>query len=67
MGIIADIHGNDVALRAVLKDAARLAVDSWWVLGDLVLFGSRRPPRSWSCWTVCPASACCAATPIATC
>ena len=41
MGIIADIHGNDVALRAVLKDADRLAVDSWWALGDLVLFGPR--------------------------
>ena len=41
LGIIADIHGNDVALRAVLKDAARLEVDRWWALGDLVLFGSR--------------------------
>ena len=29
MGIIADIHGNDVALRAVLKDAERLDVDRW--------------------------------------
>ena len=41
LGIIADIHGNDVALRAVLKDAAHLAVDRWWALGDLVLFGPR--------------------------
>lgn len=41
MGIIADVHGNEVALRAVLKDADRLAVDRWWVLGDLVLFGPR--------------------------
>jgi predicted phosphodiesterase len=41
MGIIADIHGNDLALRAVLKDADRLAVDRWWALGDLVLFGPR--------------------------
>src|SRR6185312_9517107 len=32
---------NDVALRAVLEDAARLAVDRWWALGDLVLFGPR--------------------------
>lgn len=39
LGIIADIHGNDVALRAVLQDAARLDVDCWWALGDLVLFG----------------------------
>jgi predicted phosphodiesterase len=41
MGIIADIHGNDVALRAVLQDADRLDVDRWWALGDLVLFGPR--------------------------
>lgn len=41
LGIVADIHGNDVALRAVLKDADRFGVDCWWVLGDLVLFGPR--------------------------
>jgi predicted phosphodiesterase len=41
LGIIADIHGNDVALRAVIRDAERLAVDRWWALGDLVLFGPR--------------------------
>jgi hypothetical protein len=40
-GVIADVHGNDVALRAVLDDAARYRVDRWWVLGDLVLFGPR--------------------------
>jgi len=41
LGVIADIHGNDVALRAVLKDAELLRVDRWWALGDLVLFGPR--------------------------
>jgi Calcineurin-like phosphoesterase superfamily domain len=41
LGIIADIHGNGVALRAVLKDAERLGVDRWWALGDLVLFCPR--------------------------
>jgi predicted phosphodiesterase len=41
LGVIADVHGNDVALRAVLDDAARYRVDRWWVLGDLVLFGPR--------------------------
>jgi len=41
LGVLADIHGNDVALRAVLKDAAHLQVDRWWALGDLVLFGPR--------------------------
>ena len=41
MGIVADIHGNDVALRAVLQDADRFNMDCWWALGDLVLFGPR--------------------------
>ena len=41
LGILADVHGNDVALRAVLKDADRLGIDRWWALGDLVLFGPR--------------------------
>ena len=41
LGVIADIHGNDVALRAILEDAEHFAVDTWWVLGDLVLFGPR--------------------------
>ena len=38
---MADIHGNDVALRAVLDDAASCRVDRWWVLGNLVLLGPR--------------------------
>ena len=41
LGVIADIHGNDVALRAVLEDADGMDVDRWWALGDLVLFGPR--------------------------
>jgi hypothetical protein len=41
LGIIADIHGNELALRAILQDADRLDVDRWWALGDLVLFGPR--------------------------
>jgi putative phosphoesterase len=41
LGVVADIHGNDVALRAVLDDAAGCHVDRWWALGDLVLFGPR--------------------------
>jgi predicted phosphodiesterase len=43
LGIVADIHGNDVALRAVLDDAASCHVDRWWALGDLVLLGPRPP------------------------
>lgn len=38
---MADIHGNQVALQAVVKDAERLDVDCWWAVGDLVLFGPR--------------------------
>ncbi len=51
--MIADIHGNELALRCLLEDAASRRVDRWWVLGDLVLFGPRagqpRPPgrASW--------------------
>jgi predicted phosphodiesterase len=41
LGVIADIHGNDAALGAVLKDADRFGVERWWALGDLVLFGPR--------------------------
>jgi len=41
IGFLADIHGNDVALRAVLQDAAQQGIERWWALGDLVLFGPR--------------------------
>ena len=41
LGVVSDIHGNAVALDAVLADAADLGVDRWWALGDLVLFGPR--------------------------
>jgi putative phosphoesterase len=41
LGLIADVHGNLAALRAVLVDAEAIGVDRWWALGDLVLFGSR--------------------------
>jgi len=41
LGIVADIHGNNVALDAVVKDADRFGVDRWWALGDLALSGPR--------------------------
>jgi predicted phosphodiesterase len=41
LGLVSDIHGNAVALDAVLNDARRLGVERWWALGDLVLFGPR--------------------------
>lgn len=36
---MSDIHGNRVALDAVLADARGVGVDAWWVLGDLVAIG----------------------------
>lgn len=36
---MSDIHGNAVALRAVLRDAADEGIDEWWVLGDIVALG----------------------------
>jgi len=41
LGVVADVHGNAAALRAVLTEGARLGVERWWALGDLVLFGPR--------------------------
>src|SRR5690242_6318503 len=35
MALLSDIHGNPIALDAVLKDiAAQGGVDSYWILGD---------------------------------
>jgi predicted phosphodiesterase len=39
LGLISDVHGNRVALEAVVADAAHRNVDRWWVLGDLVAIG----------------------------
>jgi predicted phosphodiesterase len=40
LALISDIHGNSIALDAVLADIARLGgVDAYWVLGDLVALG----------------------------
>lgn len=40
LAILSDIHGNPIALDAVLRDAAeRIGVDGYWVLGDLVAQG----------------------------
>ena len=35
--VLADIHGNLVALEAVVQDARRHGVDGFWVLGDSVI------------------------------
>ena len=39
LGVIADIHGNRVALEAVVRDGREQGVDRWWALGDLVAIG----------------------------
>lgn len=45
IAIISDIHANYAALRAVLKDALRQKVTSYWMLGDAVGYGYA-PSRS---------------------
>ena len=40
LALMSDIHGNSVALEAVIADAlAAGPVDRWWVLGDIVAIG----------------------------
>lgn len=39
VGVMSDVHGNAVALEAVVRDGARAGVEAWWVLGDLVAVG----------------------------
>ena len=39
LGLMSDIHGNALALQAVLRDAADAEIDEWWVLGDIVAPG----------------------------
>jgi len=40
LALFSDVHGNSVALDAVLADVARRgAADAYWVLGDLVALG----------------------------
>jgi len=39
LGLISDMHGNPVALDAVIADGAEQGVAAWWVLGDLAAVG----------------------------
>lgn len=39
IALLADIHGNSLALDAVLADLKAINVDQYWVLGDLVALG----------------------------
>ena len=45
LGILADIHGNSIALEAVLEDARRRGVEQFVDLGD-VLYGPLEPGRT---------------------
>jgi predicted phosphodiesterase len=38
-GMMSDVHGNLVALDAVIADGAAQGVEAWWVLGDLAAIG----------------------------
>ena len=40
LGLISDIHGNRIALDAVVADGADAGVEAWWALGDLVAIGA---------------------------
>jgi predicted phosphodiesterase len=39
IALLADIHGNSLALDATLADVETLGVDEYWILGDLVALG----------------------------
>lgn len=39
--LLADVHGNETALEAVLQDSGRRGVDAYILLGDLFTFGPR--------------------------
>src|SRR5215813_656766 len=40
IALLSDIHGNEIALNAVLADIAGLGgTDTYWILGDLVALG----------------------------
>jgi predicted phosphodiesterase len=39
LGVLSDVHGNRIALEAVIADGRGRGVDRWWVLGDLVAIG----------------------------
>ncbi|MCC7452288.1 MAG: metallophosphoesterase family protein, partial [Anaerolineae bacterium] len=42
LAVLSDIHGNILALEAVLRDLKQMGgADKTWVLGDLCAFGPR--------------------------
>jgi predicted phosphodiesterase len=39
LGVLSDIHGNRIALEAVIADGTDRGVERWWALGDLAAIG----------------------------
>jgi predicted phosphodiesterase len=39
LGLLSDVHGNRVALEAVVADGIGNGVEEWWALGDFVAIG----------------------------
>ena len=39
IGVVADVHGNELALEAVLADGTRAGVERWICLGDVIGYG----------------------------
>src|SRR5687767_6042410 len=39
IALLSDVHGNPIALTAVLRDARAAGVDRFWILGDLAAIG----------------------------
>jgi predicted phosphodiesterase len=39
LAVLSDVHGNRIALEAVVADGRDQGVDGWWALGDLVAVG----------------------------
>ena len=39
LGLLSDVHGNRIALEAVVADGIGNGVEEWWALGDLIAIG----------------------------
>jgi predicted phosphodiesterase len=39
LGVLSDVHGNRIALEAVIADGTERGVEQWWALGDLCAIG----------------------------
>ncbi|WP_195907201.1 metallophosphoesterase family protein, partial [Bacillus cereus] len=39
IAVLADVHGNATALKAVIEDSMKEGVTDYWFLGDLIMPG----------------------------